>query len=641
MPKLGLGLSLPQTRVAGGFTPKKLSGLSLWLKADAGVTETPETFISQVVINGADNTPTSNGTYTRASGGETQFNGPNGNYIDWDGSNWSVNDSEVGEKTYYNNTFNFSGTWADLYGTLPVPTSITSTTPTGNELVTTWADQSGNNNNFSGGATFEGNYINGKPAIYFNGTNSYLDSPSTLLDNFSEISLFGVWSIAPGQSNKGVFGTSNYSNLEISTNPDVTVRIRNGDYSETFISSGFSNVGEWTISYLDAENESGVAYKNGQELIAVPAAVQMPLASGVTYSLGRYAYPSFSGLNAEMYLAEFIIYNRRLTTQERQQVEAYLSNKYAIQLPNISNMFLPQLWLKADAGVTLDGSNVTAWADQSGNGNNFTPASGTVIKSNNIIGANPAVLFNGGSLSGNDIVTAKTIYAVIKTLAASAQQYAAILEVTGGSLYSAISGTAWGSYYGVESSSGQTIPTETASIIATLSDDGINYELRRDGQQVVSSTGSGFTSRSAAYLGSDSSASQSANVYISEIVVYDRVLTTPERQQVEAYLNTKYQIYPWRILISGAGTTTSNGEYVWDGSEVDGNGFPIYRKTSNANSIIAWEVGGGPNETGTWNLFDADYDDTSYTIESFNFSGTWLVINGASPAPTSTLYYTP
>lgn len=330
MPKLGLGLSLPQTRVAGGFTPKKLSGLSLWLKADAGVTETPETFISQVVINGADNTPTSNGTYTRASGGETQFNGPNGNYIDWDGSNWYVNDSDVGQITYSNSTFDFSGTWADLFGTLPVPTSITSTTPTGNEIVSTWADQSGNNNNFSGGATFEGNYINGKPAIYFNGTNSYLDSPSTLLDNFSEISLFGVWFIPSGQSNKGVFGTSNYSNLEIVVAPDVIVRIRNGDYSQTFITTGFSNLDEWTISYLDAENESGVAYKNGQELIADPAAVQMPLASGVTYSLGRYAFPSFSGLNAEMYLAEFIIYNRRLTTQERQQVEQYLNSKYQI-----------------------------------------------------------------------------------------------------------------------------------------------------------------------------------------------------------------------------------------------------------------------------------------------------------------------
>jgi hypothetical protein len=31
--------------------------------------------------------------------------------------------------------------------------------------------------------------------------------------------------------------------------------------------------------------------------------------------------------------------------------------------------------------------------------------------------------------------------------------------------------------------------------------------------------------------------------YIAEIVAYDVVLTTPQRQQVEAYLNAKYAIY--------------------------------------------------------------------------------------------------
>ncbi len=202
------------------------------------------------------------------------------------------------------------------------------------------------------------------------------------------------------------------------------------------------------------------------------------------------------------------------------------------------------LWLKADVGVTLSGSNVTSWADQSTNGNNFTPASGTVVKSNNIIGSNPAILFDGGSLSGNDIVTAKTIYAVIKTLEAEAEQYAAIFEATGGGLYSAIADTQWGSFYGGSSPSGQTIQTETAAIIATLSDDGFSYELRRDGQQIVSEPESGgFTSRSAAYLGNDSSATQPANVYISEIIVYNRVPVTAEIQQIEAYLNAKYAIY--------------------------------------------------------------------------------------------------
>jgi hypothetical protein len=37
MPKLGLGLSLPQTKAAGGFAPNKVSGLSLWLDASVGV----------------------------------------------------------------------------------------------------------------------------------------------------------------------------------------------------------------------------------------------------------------------------------------------------------------------------------------------------------------------------------------------------------------------------------------------------------------------------------------------------------------------------------------------------------------------------------------------------------------------------
>ena len=205
-------------------------------------------------------------------------------------------------------------------------------TTTGNNYLSAWADQSGNNNSFSGSAVFVDNYINGKPAIYFNGFDTYLDSPSTLLDNFSQISLFGVWFIPGGQVNKGIFGTSNYSNLEITANPGVGVRIRHNNYEETFIPDGFSNLGEWTISYLDAQNQSGVFYKNGQEQIAIadPSAVEMPLANDVTYSLGRYAYPSFAGLNAQMFVAEFIIYNRRLTTPERQQVEQYLTLKYNI-----------------------------------------------------------------------------------------------------------------------------------------------------------------------------------------------------------------------------------------------------------------------------------------------------------------------
>ena len=39
------------------------------------------------------------------------------------------------------------------------------------------------------------------------------------------------------------------------------------------------------------------------------------------------------------------------------------------------------LWLKADAGVTVSGGFVTAWADQSGNGNNCSSPNAVVLNS--------------------------------------------------------------------------------------------------------------------------------------------------------------------------------------------------------------------------------------------------------------------
>lgn len=106
MPKLGLGLSLPQTRIAGGFTPKKLSGLSLWLKADAGVTlatSGPYTYVSQIVITGS-NTPNVNGTYNASSVPTFDFEGmPNPYFligptyaIEWTNPTFYLDVSEIG-----------------------------------------------------------------------------------------------------------------------------------------------------------------------------------------------------------------------------------------------------------------------------------------------------------------------------------------------------------------------------------------------------------------------------------------------------------------------------------------------------------------------------------------------------------------
>ncbi len=85
----------------------------------------------------------------------------------------------------------------------------------------------------------------------------------------------------------------------------------------------------------------------------------------------------------------------------------------------------------------------------------------------------------------------------------------------------------------------------------------------------------------------------------------------------------------FRILISGAGTTTSNREYVWDGVTFS-LGERLYMS---GNNSISWD--------GTkWYIADEDGLGGDAAYSSLDLI-TWSIENGASPAPTSTLYYTP
>jgi hypothetical protein len=204
------------------------------------------------------------------------------------------------------------------------------------------------------------------------------------------------------------------------------------------------------------------------------------------------------------------------------------------------------LWLKPDAGLNSLLGIVTGWTDQSGVGNNFSQdLNYLAYVEADIINGYDGVLFEGGRLNGsNDIETGKTIYAVVRTLGYTPEAYGAILECTGGSLYSAIADTEWGSYFNAGVSSYDSLAINTPAIIATLSDDGEIIEYRKNGTSILSgSYGEGFYSRSASYLGNDSGGGQPANVYISEIIVYNNVPSPANIALLETYLNTKYAIY--------------------------------------------------------------------------------------------------
>jgi hypothetical protein len=84
---------------------------------------------------------------------------------------------------------------------------------------------------------------------------------------------------------------------------------------------------------------------------------------------------------------------------------------------------------------------------------------------------------------------------------------------------------------------------------------------------------------------------------------------------------------PSSVLVSGAGTESSNGTYTLDGQE---NGRNKY--VSGSNTIV-WD---GIN---TWLLNDDTEDNITYVIQAdvqFPWMGTWDIDNGNEPAPIAT-----
>jgi hypothetical protein len=226
------------------------------------------------------------------------------------------------------------------------------------------------------------------------------------------------------------------------------------------------------------------------------------------------------------------------------------------------------LWLKADAGVTLSGTMVTAWADQSGNGLNVVPdiTSDDIILVSSIAKFNnkPAILFGveeeagGVGLYNNNPFITKSVFITYSLENVDDFEYSVPYENNGANTYTSYAdgNRAFGGYFNdfIDSNTASTLGT--AYIRTVIADDDgagnnpINFFI--NGNTDGSVNGNGFyNSRSEIVIGNGGGRSlgpspvidQPFQGYIAEIVAYNVVLTTPERQQVEAYLNTKYAIY--------------------------------------------------------------------------------------------------
>lgn len=236
------------------------------------------------------------------------------------------------------------------------------------------------------------------------------------------------------------------------------------------------------------------------------------------------------------------------------------------------------LWLKADAGVTTEGTGtVTYWADQSPNANDAAPRwDGTPderpVQVMDVVGGKPAIRFDGiddvlevyNSPSLQPMEGSWTVFFVAKRLAASQGDYPPVI---GSRAWQTGSDNGWGVSFAsggvvashlADGSTGHDLPAVGSN--ARLSQDSFeiwqveehreagttsfyrNFDLDR---QLVTSMPVGTVNQiEFVYLGRDMDGSNNrrANMDLAEVLVYNRALSPSERNSVASYLNAAYSL---------------------------------------------------------------------------------------------------
>jgi len=219
------------------------------------------------------------------------------------------------------------------------------------------------------------------------------------------------------------------------------------------------------------------------------------------------------------------------------------------------------LWLKADAGVTLSGLNVTAWADQIGNGKNMTSDIAPTFVSNAKNGK-PALAFSGNRMTGLGIFNgtdSRTFFVVYYTdnsdsvsnticgqnnLSASNAGTFFMMQARNDFLDSSPYLAGYSADLSGPAYVNNVWNIATADYNGTIANLYANGSLVNSGELALDTYNSGncFTI-GCFYDPIESSYLEFFYGKLCEIIAYNRVLNGTERGQLNTYLNTKYAIY--------------------------------------------------------------------------------------------------
>jgi hypothetical protein len=448
--------------------------------------------------------------------------------------------------------------------------SITGTSP-----VTAWKDKSGKGNHASGNGGLS--YTAGE-GITFNGTNGYFTVPgvagSIVGTPFTVFVVEKVAVLPSAGLPMGIFtndpnANTTYGSFFTCYQPDGAVTF--GWYNADQTTSTTYTVGTNRILNFNYTGTNRTILVNGTS-----GATQSWTQNLVT---GAFTQPVIGRLWGQYYyngtISELMLYIGNINTQQYQQVEGYLAQKWGLQillppthpyyvaLPFPTSISGLSLWLDgADTSTITGTSPVTAWRDKSVNGYSLTKASysgGTITLSSR----------NGKSTVnlGSNVLTTSSFAATVWNTQFFVVSTDTWITSVGPSVIFAYVYTGNNQLYLGGNSFQDANISQGTEILSALNltnkycllvigygggTQASNYAINGTERFTTSGTSTGngtinpgtalaqSTVTSNLWLNGNPSTSYGTTTNVAEILVYNNQLTASQRQQVEGYLAWKW-----------------------------------------------------------------------------------------------------